>query len=116
MPTKPFEVVSLDFITNLPRTARGNDAVLVIVDRFSKYVVMIPCSGDVDAASTAHLFFDFWVSRFGVPSKLISDRDVRFTSTFWNTLLRCLNCRLNMSSSFHPQTDGQTERFNRSLE
>ena len=106
VPSKPFEIVSLEFLTNLPCTIRGNDAVLVIVDRFSKYVVMIPCSGDVDAASTARLFFEFWVSRFGVPCKLISDRDVRFTSSFWNSLLRCLNCRLNMSSGFHPQTDG----------
>ena len=49
MPSKPFEIVSLDFITSLPRTSRGNDACLVLVDRFSKYVVIVPCSGSVDA-------------------------------------------------------------------
>ncbi len=79
---------------------------MVIVDKFSKYVVLVPCSGDVDATSAARLLFDNWVTKFGVPSKVISDRDVRFTSTFWNSLLRCMGCKLNMSSSFHPQTDG----------
>ena len=109
--------MSLDFVTSLPLTARGYDTLMVIVDRFPKFVVLVPCSANVDATtSCAKLFFDFWVTKFGMPSKLISDRDVRFTSGFWNGLMQCLGCKLNMSSSFHPQTDGQTERFNRSLE
>ena len=116
MPSRPFEIVSVDFVTSLPLTARGYDTLMVVVDRFSKYVVLVPCTADVDAAACAKLFFDIWVTKFGMPSKLISDRDVRFTSGFWNGLMQCLGCRLNMSSSFHPQTDGQTERFNRSLE
>ena len=83
VPVRPFEHVSLDFVTSLPKTARGFDAVLTVVDKFSKLVTLIPCTTDVDAQETARLFFEHIVCKYGVPKKLVSDRDVRFTSLFW---------------------------------
>ena len=68
----------MDFITNLPTTKNGNDTILTIVDRFSKYVVLVPCKISVNAADVAKIFFDNVVCRFGMPQKIISDRDVRF--------------------------------------
>ena len=103
-------------MTALPRTARGHDAVLTVVDRFSKLVTLIPCTREVDAHETARLFFEHVVCHYGMPTKLISDRDVRFTSIFWQGLFRLLQCKLNLSTAFHPQTDGQSERFNRTVE
>ena len=106
----------MDSITHLPTTARGDDAVFTIVDRFSKLVKFIPCSSTVDAAATAQLLFDQWVCKYGMPSKIISDRDPKFTSMFWTTLMKLLDCKVALSSAYHPQTDGQTERFHRSIE
>ena len=68
----------MDFITNLPRTKNGNYTILAIVDRFSKYIVLVPCKHSVNAADVAKIFFDNVVCRFGMPQKIISDRDVRF--------------------------------------
>ena len=80
---QPFDHVALDFVTGLPPTARGHDAVLTVVDRFSKFVILIPCTTQITADETARLFFEHVVCQHGMPSKLISDRDVRFTSLFW---------------------------------
>ncbi len=84
MPERPFQIVSMDFITGLPlTTARGHDAILTIVDRYSKMVLLLPVSVTIDAAATAKLFFDQFICKFGVPQKIISDRDTQFTSLFW---------------------------------
>ncbi len=77
-PDKPFAHVSMDFIVNLPMSTRGYDCVFTIVDRFSRMVRFIPCKTNIDATEVASLFFEHWVCRFGMPSKVISDRDVRF--------------------------------------
>ena len=83
VPTRPFEHVAMDFITNLPPTSAGHDAILTIVDRFTKVVVLLPVSMAITAAATAQLFFDHIICKYGMPAKIISDRDVRFTSLFW---------------------------------
>ena len=106
IPERPFQHVALDFVTGLPLTERGFDAVLTIVDRFSKTCRFVPCTKEVDAPITERLLFENWVCLFGMPTKLISDRDARFASNFWQSLHSLLNCKLNMSSAFHPQTDG----------
>ena len=106
----------MDFITHLPLTAAGHDAILTIVDRFSKFVCLVPCTTEFSAEQTARILFDWWICRFGMPAKIISDRDTRFTSLFWKSLMKLLSCKLNLSSAYHPQTDGQSERFNRSVE
>ena len=73
----------MDFITHLPVSTRGFDAIFSIVDRFSRLVRFIPCSSSMSAVECAQLFFEHWVCRFGVPGKIVSDRDVKFTSSFW---------------------------------
>ena len=112
---KTLESVSLDFITHLPKV-REYDAILVIVDRFSKYATFVPTPKLCSAELTAQLFFKHVVKLWGILSSIISDRDGRFIGTFWTELFAFLGTTLNISSSYHPQTNGQTERFNCLLE
>jgi hypothetical protein len=116
IPTRRWEVVTIDFITALPKTKNGHDAIMGVVDKLSKMVHYIPCTTDITAVQAARLFFKHVVKHHGIPSIIISDRDTKFTSFFWKTLWSCLGTNLNMSSSFHPETDGQTEIANRTLE
>lgn len=116
VPEYCWEHMSHDLITGLPRTARGHDAIAVFVDRLSKRVLLVPCSTNIDAEGYAHLFFSNVYRHFGLPRVIVSDRDPRFTSHFWRALYKKLNTKLNMSTAFHPQTDGQTERTNRTVE
>jgi predicted aspartyl protease/transposase InsO family protein len=115
VPSEPWEHVSLDFIMSLPPSG-GFDAILVVVDKLSKSMVLIPTQTTVSAKETARLYFNYVYCRHGLARKVISDRDVRFTGKFWQELHKLLQVKLAMSSSFHPQTDGQTERANRTLE
>jgi hypothetical protein len=114
VPKEPWEHVSLDFIMTLP-PSDGFDAILVVVDKLSKSMVLVPTVTTV-TKQTERLYFDMVYCRHGLACKIISYRDVRFTSAFWQELHKLLQVRLAMSSSFHPQTDGQTERANRTLE
>lgn len=116
IPFKPWSVVSVDFITHLPKTVDGYDCIMVVVDKFSKRAHFVPTTSEATAETTAHLFFNTVWRAHGLPSKIISDRDSKFTSQFWQTLWRLLGTRLAMSTAFSPQTDGQTERINRTLE
>ena len=116
VPADRWEEVSLDFVTGLPRTARGHDAVLVVVDRFTKWAYFIPTQTTVDAKGTAELFHEWIFSRHGMPKGIVSDRDPRFTSHFWRALFDTMGTTLAMSTAYHPQTDGQTERMNRVME
>ncbi len=101
-PTKPFEQVTMDFITHLPATSRGFDTILTVVDRFSKLVHFIPCTTTLDAEATARLLFDNWVCKFGMPQKIVSDREPRFTSMFWTSLMSLLDCKVALSAAYHP--------------
>jgi hypothetical protein len=116
VPERRWDSVSMDFIVQLPRTTAGHDAILVCVDRTSKLVHFTPTITDVDAVQIAKLFFESVVRHHGVPTSIVSDRDSRFTSIFWRALWRQLGTKLAMSTAYHPQTDGQTERANRTLE
>lgn len=105
----------MDFLSGLPTTFRKHDAIWVVVCRFSKMAIFLPCHKTTSAAQTADLFFHHVWPHFGLPSSIISDRDSRFLSTFWRTLWSLLGCQLRFSIAFHPQTNGQTEVVNRTL-
>ena len=113
---KPWSCISMDFITFLPKSVGGYDAIMVVVDQLTKRAHFIPTVTTASAASTAQLFFDEIWKYHGLPVKIISDRDSKFTSKFWSTLWKLLGTELAMSTAYSPQTDGQTERLNKTLE
>jgi len=106
----------MDFITHLPETPRGFDSILTIVDRFSKFVVLTPCKKTISAEQVARLLAEKLIPHYGVPMDFVSDRDPKFTSAFFVEWCKVLGVVQKMSSAYHPQTDGQTERTNRTVE
>nr|GEV84874.1 hypothetical protein [Tanacetum cinerariifolium] len=114
-PKGPWEIVSMGFITCFLKS-EGSGSIIVVVDRFSKYGTFIAAPPDVTADDMAKLFFKNVVKYWGVPHMIVSDRDPRFTGRFWTELFKIMGTDLNFSMSFHPQTDGQTERVNALLE
>ena len=89
---------------------------MVVVDRFSKYAYFLPTKTTAKAADVADLFYQRIVCQHGIPSSIISDRDAKFTSDFWTDFWSVFDTKLKLSTAYHPQTDGQTERVNRVLE
>lgn len=112
-----WESVSMDFIMDLPETQDTKfDAILVVCDRLSKMAHLIPTNKTVTPAQVAFLFQDAIFKHHGYPTNLVSDRDPRFTSTFWEEWCKLNGVHLNMSSARHAQADGQTEVTNRVVE
>jgi hypothetical protein len=116
IPHRPWETIGMDFVGPLPRTKSFHDTILVVVDKLTKMIHLVPTNQAVTAQQTAKLVLREVVRLHGVPSSIISDRDPRFTSGFWKALWQQLNTQLRMSTAYHPQTDGQTERANRVVE
>ena len=115
--THLFAHSSMDFITNLPPTTNGSDSILVMVDHsFSKGVILIPYKKKISALGTADPLISNLFKHFGLPDKLISDHDPRFTSQTFQKLAKALRIHSSLSTTFHPQSDGTTEHFNQEIE
>jgi hypothetical protein len=116
IPEWKWEEIGMDFIVGLPYTQVGYDSIWVIVDRLTKVAHFIPVKTTYSGAKLADLYMSRIVCLHGVPKKIVSDRGSQFTSKFWEKLHESMDTKLNFSSTYHPQTDGQTKRTNQILE
>lgn len=116
IPGRRWETVSMDLITGLPTTELGRDAILVFVDKLSKMVKLVACNEDDGAIEIAQYIVENIFKLHGLPRVLLSDRDPRFTSNLFREICKLLKTKQALSSAFHPETDGQTERVNRVVE
>ena len=116
IPEKQWQTVTMDLIVALPPTLDGNTSLVVFVDKLTKMIHIAPCVGQSDAPVLARLFLENVFRYHGMPTRFISDRDTRFNSDFWKEFFGHCKVTNNMSSAFHPQTDGQTEIVNKSIE
>jgi hypothetical protein len=115
VPAGAWRDITMDFIDGLP-VSDGFDAILVVVDRFTKYAHFIPLRHPYSAPKVARVFVDNIVKLHGMPHSITSDRDAIFTSNFWKLLFKTLGTKLQYTTAYHPQTDGQSERVNQCLE
>lgn len=116
-PLTRWEEVTVDFITGLPLTVRGHDAIITFTDRLTKMVHFAPLKFEGSSAErVARIFVDNVWRLHGVPRKIISDRDPRFVSAFWEELFRLVGTKLGRTTAYNPQSDGQSENTNRTLE
>nr|GFA82594.1 putative reverse transcriptase domain-containing protein [Tanacetum cinerariifolium] len=102
--------ITMDFVTKLPKSSKGYDTIWVIVDRLTKSAIFIPIRETDPMDKLARIYLREVVTRHGIPVSIISDRDPRFASNFWRSLQNALSTRLDMSTAYHPETDGQSER------
>ncbi|GKC75113.1 putative reverse transcriptase domain-containing protein [Tanacetum coccineum] len=116
IPEWKWERIDMDFVTKLPRTSSGHDTIWVIMDRLTKSAHFLPMRKDYKMDKLARLYLNEIVARHGVLISIISDRDSRFTSRFWQSMQEALGTCLDMSTAYHPQTDGQSERTIQTLE
>ncbi|GJZ58843.1 putative reverse transcriptase domain-containing protein [Tanacetum coccineum] len=108
--------IAMDFVTKLPRTSSGHDTIWVIVDRLTKSAHFLPMREDYKMERLARLYLNEIVARHGVPISIISNRDSQFRLRFWQSIQEALGTKLDMSTAYHPQTDGQSERTIQTLE
>jgi hypothetical protein len=111
VPQDAWQDLTMDFIEKLPKS-EGYDTIMVVVDRFSKYAHFMPLKHPFLAPSVAQIFLDQVVKLHGLPKSIVSDRDKIFSSSFWTQLFKLMGTQLNLSTAYHPQTDGQSERVN----
>ena len=115
IPDRPWSHISMDFVTGLP-PSDGNDTILTIVDRFSKAVHYVPLPKLPSAAEMADLLTVHVVRLHGIPSDIVSDRGPQFTSKVWQAFCRGIGATVSLTSGYHPQSNGQAERANQTLE
>ena len=112
IPEAKWQEVSLDFITDLPRTQSGDTCILTVIDKATRMVHLIPCRYTVDAAKTAELFWIHVGKLHGIPRCIYSDRGPQFYNRFWKALWNSFGTSLKFSSAYHPQSQGMVERMN----
>jgi len=115
VPSGPWKGISCDFVTDLP-LSKGYDSLFVVVDRLTKMCHLAPCNKSTSAPEFAQMFLHHVIRLHGIPDSIVSDRGSIFTSQFWNALTKSLGLKKRLSTAFHPQTDGQTERTNQTAE
>src|SRR4051812_606034 len=106
----------MDFVTGFPRSLKGHDAIFVIIDRFSKVAHFLPVKETISTSQLADLYVTRIVSLHGNPLDISSDLGNIFTSRFWDSFQEGMGTRLNFSTAYHPQSQGQVERVNQVLE
>ena len=111
-PEEKWQEVSIDFITDLPKTAGGKDCIFVAVDKATRMVKLAPCSKTITAFKTAKLFWQTVVKNYGIPRVVYSDRGAQFIGRVWKELWSLTGTQLKYSTSYHPQTQGVVERMN----
>ena len=116
IPEMKWECISMDFVTGLPSVSGGYDSIFVVVDKLTKVAHLIPVKKTFSASDVAKVFVKEVVRLHGFPRRIISDRDSKFTSKFWKALFDSVETELSMSTAFHPESDGQTERVNQVIE
>ncbi|GKD43438.1 putative reverse transcriptase domain-containing protein [Tanacetum coccineum] len=116
IPTWKWERIMMDFVTKLSKTSSGHDTIWVIIDRLTKSAHFIPTKATDSMETLTRLYIKEIVSRHGVPIFIISNRDNHFTSRFWQSMQSAFGTQLDMSTAYHPETDGQSERTIQTLE
>ena len=115
IPTQPFEVVTMDFIGELPKS-QNHDSIFVLVCKLTKYAFFIPCDTKLTEKRAAQMFFNKIVTHVGLPKQIISDRDTRWRNLFWKEVCESMGSRRALTTAYHPQADGQTEILNQTIE
>jgi len=115
IPSQPFEVVTMDFIGELP-SSKGFNAIFVMVCKLTKFAFFIPCTTNLNEEQAARMFFDKIVTLVGLPKQIISDRDTRWRNNFWKEVCQATGSKRALTTAYHPQADGQTEILNQTIE
>jgi len=112
--TERFAALAFDFLCPLPRTPEGYEYILVICDRFTKVTRAVPLK-EISALDVLSAFLGTWVSSYGIPDSVLSDNTPQFAAVLWQGVLKALGIDTNFATPYHPQTNGQGERFNKTL-
>nr|GFA40489.1 reverse transcriptase domain-containing protein [Tanacetum cinerariifolium] len=111
IPQWKWDNITMDFVTKIPRTQSGNDTIWIIVDRLTKSAHFLPMRETDSMDKLTRLYLKKVVTRHEIPVSIICDHDPRFTSNFWRTFQKAMGTQLDMSTTYYPQTDGQSERI-----
>ncbi|ANB11457.1 gag-pol fusion protein [Sugiyamaella lignohabitans] len=114
IPEAPFTDLTIDFMTDLPKS-QGYDAICAVVDRYSKFTLLFPTNKTITARGLADLVVDRVLNVFGAPKRILSDRGPQFISAFWKQAMASFGTKVKLTTPYHPQTDGQTERINQEI-
>jgi hypothetical protein len=116
IPEWKWEVVTMDFITRLPRKNKQHDSIMVVVDNLTKVAHFIPLKTTHKVANVANIYMREVSRLHGIPKKIVSERDLKFSSKFWRGLFKGFRMNLNFNTYYHPESDGKTKRVNQVIE